>query len=392
MPVRRIKLLIVIIDLTAGTGTFTRNLAGGMRRRFGEEFEVTLLALRQGTINDTDRKLFDSIDILHTPVSTGWRRAVELPIHWLRLRGAIRRHQPDVIFTVGTYSNVLAPLAAASVPAVLSEHMNMTLRTKAARFGGVMARLMRRVYPHHLIVCAARGITRDLEERFGARCTRVIPNGLDPEAIRARAGEEAPALPTRGEFLIAVGRLTPQKDFATLLRGYAHARAKGLALELVIAGDGEERATLESLASSLGIASFVHFLGHVSNPYPIIRRAQFLVLSSLWEGFAYVPLEAMALGVPCIATDCPSGPSEILGDGEYGILVPPANPEALGDAMIRMSQPLERAKFAERAIERSSELTTDKMVEQYREVFLGEIGAGVNRDFKSEISYSERPQ
>lgn len=375
MPGRRIKLLIVIIDLTAGTGTFTRNLAGGMRRRFGEEFEVSLLALRRGTIGEADRELFDSIDVLNTLVGTGWRRVIELPIHLCRLRRAIRRHAPDLIFTVGTYSNVLAPLAAPSVPVVLSEHMNMTLRTQAARFGGVMTRLMRRVYPHHLIVCAARGITRDLEDRFGARRTRVIPNGLDPEKIRARAGERAAPVPARGPFLIAVGRLTPQKDFATLLRGFAHARAKGLALELVIAGDGEERAMLEALVSSLGIASAVHFLGHVSNPYPIIRQAQFLVLSSLWEGFAYVPLEAMALGVPCIATDCPSGPSEILGDGTFGLLVPPANPQALGEAMIRMAQPQEQAKFAQRAAERSIELTTDRMVEQYRELFFEEIGA-----------------
>jgi glycosyltransferase involved in cell wall biosynthesis len=177
--------------------------------------------------------------------------------------------------------------------------------------------------------------------------------------------------PIQSPYYIAVGRLTPQKDFPTLLRAYAEARKRGTPEHLFIAGDGELRAELEQLARDLNIADSAHFLGHVSNPYPLIKNARALILSSIFEGFAYVPLEAMALGVPVISTDCPSGPSDILGDGKYGILVPPANPSALADAMHRLSStPSERARLSEQSCIRSEELTVQSMAQQYRDLFL----------------------
>jgi glycosyltransferase involved in cell wall biosynthesis len=171
-----------------------------------------------------------------------------------------------------------------------------------------------------------------------------------------------------------IGRLTEQKDVSTLLRAFAHARQKGLSDDLLIAGDGEERVMLESLARELNVQDHAHFLGHCTNPYPLIKQSYALVLSSIWEGFAYSPIEAMGLGVPVISTACPSGPVEILGRGEFGILVPPRDPAQLGDAMLKLSNDASlHEHFRIKGLERADQLSVENMARQYRDAFLSEL-------------------
>jgi glycosyltransferase involved in cell wall biosynthesis len=131
---------------------------------------------------------------------------------------------------------------------------------------------------------------------------------------------------------------------------------------------------LQSLAVELKIESAVQFLGHVSNPYPLIKNARTLILSSIWEGFAYVPIEAMALGVPVISTACPSGPVEILGNGEFGLLVPPSDPQSLADAILKLaSDDALHQHLQEKSLERANQLSIENMTRGYREIFLEEM-------------------
>jgi glycosyltransferase involved in cell wall biosynthesis len=285
----------------------------------------------------------------------------------------LRRIDYDIIFTIGTYSNLLASFVADPAKVIMSEHMNMSLRTQAARFGWVMRRLMRWRYPKSLIVAAARGITADLEENFGAARTRVIPNGMDADRIRALAEEDPGPLPTAEPYNIAVGRLAPQKDYPTLLLAHAEARQRGMPDHLLIAGDGELRGQLQDLATSLHIADSIHFLGYRPNPYPLMKRARCLILSSVFEGFAYVPLEAMALDLPVICTDCPSGPAEILADGRFGLLARPGDVNALASAMLKLSaDPQTRQYYSRQSRLRAGELTIERMARQYRDLFFQE--------------------
>ena len=132
--------------------------------------------------------------------------------------------------------------------------------------------------------------------------------------------------------IISAGRLTRQKDFPTLLRAFATLRAKR-PCRLVILGEGKDRAKLEALADELGIAADVALPGHVDNPFAWMAAADLFVLSSIWEGFGNVLAEALAVGTPVVATDCPSGPREILRDGRLGPLVTPGDADALASAM-----------------------------------------------------------
>jgi glycosyltransferase involved in cell wall biosynthesis len=147
--------------------------------------------------------------------------------------------------------------------------------------------------------------------------------------------------------VLGVGRLTAQKAFSVLIEAFARVR-KSQPARLLILGEGEERPMLEALIRQLGLEQDVDLPGFVSNPYPYMAHAALFVLSSRWEGLPTVLVEAMSLRTPVIATDCPSGPREILGDGQYGHLVPVDDPCALAMAIQnflanRASCPLEES-------------------------------------------------
>ena len=137
-------------------------------------------------------------------------------------------------------------------------------------------------------------------------------------------------------LFVNAGRLVAQKDHATLLRAFALVLQR-MPARLLILGNGPLQPELEQLAAELGIAEHVRFAGFVVNPLPYFRRAAAFVLSSRYEGFGNVLIEAMACGTPVITTDCPYGPGEIVDNGRFGRLAEPQNPQSLAAAMISIA-------------------------------------------------------
>jgi glycosyltransferase involved in cell wall biosynthesis len=131
---------------------------------------------------------------------------------------------------------------------------------------------------------------------------------------------------------LAVGRLMPQKNHRLLVRAFARVRESTDA-RLVILGDGPLRGDLERLVHELGLDDHVSMPGFCPNPYPAMAASDVFVLPSAWEGSPGVLIEAMATGTPVVATDCPSGPREILDDGRHGRLVALDDEEALARAV-----------------------------------------------------------
>lgn len=164
-----------------------------------------------------------------------------------------------------------------------------------------------------------------------------LPNVIQIDSIRRRAEEAAPK--PSSPFIVSVARLDEgQKDHRTLLRAYAKARERLPQIgQLMLIGEGPDRGVLEALASELGIRDSVRFLGFCGNPFPYIRTAQMLVLSSRYEGFGMVLGEAMALGTPVISSDCPTGPRDLLEGGQAGLLVTPGDADGMSEAMIRLT-------------------------------------------------------
>lgn len=149
----------------------------------------------------------------------------------------------------------------------------------------------------------------------------------------------------RRKVITAAGRLTKQKDYPTMLKAFKYFHEKHQDFCLEIYGDGEEKEKYVNMAEDLGIEPYVDFKGNVKEAIIPISTSSCFVMSSLYEGMPNALMEAMAVGVPCISTDCPFGPAELIKNGVNGILVPVGDEKALADAMCRM---IEDKNFAER--------------------------------------------
>ncbi len=190
------------------------------------------------------------------------------------------------------------------------------------------------------IIATSNWVARDIARLSGLPVERitVIGNPVVTPQLHPLAAEpvEHPFFcPGAAPVIIAAGRLSHEKDFSTLLRAFGLLRRSHDA-RLLILGEGAQRPMLEQLVAQLGLDGAVSLPGFVANPYAWMARARLFVLSSLWEGFGNVLVEAMAVGTPVVSTDCPGGPREILHDGAYGPLVPVGDAVALSRAMARM--------------------------------------------------------
>jgi glycosyltransferase involved in cell wall biosynthesis len=171
--------------------------------------------------------------------------------------------------------------------------------------------------------------------------------------------------------LLAAGRLIQLKCFDVLLKAFADLTRRGLDLHLIILGEGPERSRLEHVAHELGLSSRVFMPGFQMNPYPIFARAEVFLLTSRYEGFATVIVEALCLGVPVVASDCPHGPRESLDNGRFGILVPPSNPEALVEAVgSLLASPETQLRLRSLGPKRADEYDVSKVKGLYERVLL----------------------
>jgi len=256
----------------------------------------------------------------------------------------LRREEPDALLSV-LHANVVAlwarRLAGVGIRVFVSErnslssasrHYASDLRMRLAPW------LKRRFYPWaDGIIAVSKGVADELAEITGIprQRVRVIYNPIVTPELEEQAQmplEHPWFVPGQAPVILAVGRLTAQKDFVTLIKAFAQLR-KTRQARLLILGEGEERPTLEDLVEQLGLEQDISLPGFVSNPYPFMARASAFVLSSRWEGLPGVLIEALYCGAPLVATDCPSGPREILRDGEYGRMVPVGDSVALSRAI-----------------------------------------------------------
>lgn len=296
--------------------------------------------------------------------------------HLPALVAYLREARPDAVLAAATTPNLLAVaarrLAGVETRVVISQRT--TLSEKVARRGKYWKlALVEEFYPGaDGIVAVSHGVACDLSHTASIppSSIEVIYNPIvGPELLdAARTPVDHPWLAAGSPpVLLAVGRLRPRKDHATLIRAFARLR-KERAARLVILGEGEERARLLRLARELGVAGDVDLPGFSDNPFAWMSRAALLAHSAQWEGFGNVLVEALACGCPVVSTDCPSGPSEILDGGKYGALVPVGDAEALARAMC---ETLDRPPDAARLRERAATFAIEGVADRYLSVLDG---------------------
>ena len=282
------------------------------------------------------RQMLPDTVVLHELLATD-NRPKGLALAWKALPSLvplIRMVKPHAVLSTMTGTNLLVVLACGwariRTRLVLREASSLA-NTKSAVKRQAMRWLYRRADG---LVAVSAGVARDLRG-LGLSSDRihVIRNLVDVERLRQLASVGLPPeLWNKAPYVVSLGRLTEAKDFPTLLRAYAISTLRD-SHHLIIVGEGDQRTNLENLILALGLADCVLLAGAMDNPYAVLAGASLHVLSSRWEGYPNVLLEALALKVPVVSTDCPHGPREILDGGRHGRLAPVGDPAALARAM-----------------------------------------------------------
>jgi len=257
----------------------------------------------------------------------------------LRLRRAIKESSPDAVIAFLNSANIPVLMATVGmpVPIIVSEridphHEPIRLRDSLLR---------RLLYPRAACVTTQ---TRNALEFFSfaiQKRGRVIPNPVLPAPPNSARSRQDP-----GRVVVGVGRLAIQKRFDRLIRAFASVASKHAEWILEIWGDGDQRERLQDLVRQSGLQDRIVLRGRTDDVYGVMANADLFVLSSDYEGFPNVLCEALATGLPVISTDCPSGPGEVIRNGENGILVPVADESALSQALDRLMESAdERARL-----------------------------------------------
>ncbi len=272
-------------------------------------------------------------------------------VRWGALVQYLKRVQPPVLLSAMHYLNETAILAVKAAGGktrcVVAEHTNLTLESRCVEQwqARLSPALVRCLYPlADQVVAVSEGVAADLAPfaRLDRKDIQVLYNPVLSEALYEQAEETVDhewLQPDAAPVVMGMGRFVRQKNFGLLLQAFALLLLERPDARLMLVGGGRNRVALEQMAQELGIRDRVAFLDFVDNPAAYLKRARVLALSSSWEGLPTVVIEALALGCPVVATDCPSGPAELLAE-RRGRLVPTGNPKAMAKALaMALDQP-----------------------------------------------------
>lgn len=265
-----------------------------------------------------------------------------------------RTEKPDVVFSAGDHLNAIVLLAAmiAGSNAKISCSSRVTpfdtysdvLFSKGWLLKWVMRAVMHRA---DALTCVSQDMVVQYRKVFRNAPHRCIYNVVDDEASRLRMMEsvDEPWLDGSGPLLVAAGALEPWKGFGDLIRAMSRI-PPSVGARLLVLGDGSLRDELESLVEHLGLEGRAKLVGYVENSLKYFRAADVFVLASHVEGLPNVLVEAMMCGCTPVATDCPTGPREVLQDGKFGYLVPVGDQRAMAEAIIQaIERPIPAAEL-----------------------------------------------
>lgn len=275
----------------------------------------------------------------------------------------LRDERPDVLhvsmWPLTVVGLVAAKLASTGTKVAITEHITLSQQYGSLRSMKWSVRLLYRLADK--LIAVSKGSARDLSRLAGVPVDTIynpiVPIGAGPAV--------ASAWPL-GRRILAAGSLKEQKNHLLLIEAISLLNPE-LDASLVIIGEGSLRGLLEDRVKQLGLQSRIRMPGYMTDPSPYFRAAELFVLSSDYEGFGNVIVEALSAGLPVVSTDCPDGPGEILDDGQFGILTPCGDARALALAIERS---LTSSVNSARQRQRAEEFSEDVAVGQYLDAML----------------------
>ena len=333
------------------------------------KFEVVLVLL-----NNTNN---DYIDLVSEDVKIRYLECNRIRYGIFKLRKAIVEEKPDLLFST-LINNNLTLLAAKlltfrKIPTIVREASNRTASGKVSLLNKIITFISYNFFAKE-IIALSEGVREDLIYNFkiSPRKIRVIYNPVEVDKIRLKSQDKITIFKEKSNVknIIAVGRLVEAKDYFTLLRAMKIVLNKEN-VKLNIIGKGILEETLKKTSKDLGIDNSVQFLGFKTNPYKYMRESDLFVLSSKREGFGHVIVEAMAVGVPVISTNCNSGPAEIIKDDKYGVLVPVGDYKTLAKKIVELLRNENlRQYYREIGPQRARDFEAKKIVNKYEKIFI----------------------
>lgn len=288
----------------------------------------------------------------------------------------INKIKPDVILTTLTEMNI----TLLSVKSLLKGSPKIIIRETnppSPRWHGLKRKIIKRLYVHMYpkadkVIAISEGVKSDLIEfsKLVESQVQVIYNPLPIRDIQKKSilDLEKIKFPKDRFNIVSIGRLSEQKDFTTLIKAVNIVRKKH-AIQLTILGEGREYANLKKIVEDLDLRDNIKFEGFKSNPYPYLKKSDLFVLSSKWEGFGLVIVEALATGTQVISTESNGAPKEILSHGKYGILTPVGDEKKLASAIIKVLNK-ENMITEDKLKERASTFDVSIIAEEYLKLLL----------------------
>ena len=365
-----IKILFFLPSLTGGGAERTIvNIANGLDR---SKYKVHLLLLDRPTEgkykDEYSHLLYEDICVHNLKIKICKKNYLRL---LLGMRKVIKDIGPDIAMSTMLRPNIMLTIALKlsgfQGKTVLRESNNRT----ATKIRWIERKAIRYIYGRFAdkAVALSEGVKLDLCKNYEVPPNRiqVIYNPIDLKAIEALSKD---VVDLSGENkLISAGRFTEQKDYPTLLKALSILRNQ-VNFRMIILGKGELESQIKEIIKNEDLEQYITLIGFQANPYKYIHNSDIFILSSAWEGFGHVIVEAMACGAVVISTDCPYGPSEIITDHVNGILVPVGDYQGIADAVVEVLQDINlREKIRSNALKRAQDFERDKIVKQYEDMF-----------------------
>ncbi len=344
------KIAIVIADLELGGG---QRVAINLANALAENNEVTLVTFKDA---ETHYKVPGELVYLNCEEQTNLiGKVYNVFKRAYKLKKLIKKEKFDHVY--GFMETANFPTAMTFPNAALSVHCN-------PREYSFFERLLVKLTYSRVknIIAVSEDVADILRSDFGLTNVSRIYNPVDVKDIASQVDQpyQHPK-----PYIVALGRFHEVKRYDLLINAYAQSRMHA-DCDLVIVGDGDLRPELEAQVKDLGMQDNVHFVGIQGNPFPYLAGAEFIALSSRTEAFPMVLIEALALKTPIVATDCPTGPREIVRDGENGLLVENENVEAFSKALDQLFYDEQLlASFKENAIPSIQHLTGEVIAKEW---------------------------